>query len=105
MGTKTMSEHTSLKDDIDTGKGRVADAVRGHWADTLLPLWFRPYARLSRLERPHWLVAASLALPLVSHFGGGDSPKRRPAKPWRDPLVWCCLLARSGCDARSRMHV
>ncbi len=30
----------------------VADAVRGHWVDRYLPEPFRPYARLSRLERP-----------------------------------------------------
>ena len=36
----------------------MADAVRGHWVDTFLPAWFRPYARLSRLERPigWWLL-------------------------------------------------
>lgn len=38
--------------------GIVADAVRGHWADTLLPMWLRPYARLARWERPigWWLL-------------------------------------------------
>ncbi len=30
----------------------VADAVRGHWADRILPPSWRPYARLARLERP-----------------------------------------------------
>nr|WP_321458055.1 4-hydroxybenzoate octaprenyltransferase [uncultured Cohaesibacter sp.] len=47
-----------MKDQVTLGDGRVADAVRGHWADTLLPQWFRPYARLSRLERPigWWLL-------------------------------------------------
>ena len=47
-----------MKDQATLGEGRVADAVRGHWADTLLPSWFRPYARLSRLERPigWWLL-------------------------------------------------
>jgi 4-hydroxybenzoate polyprenyltransferase len=36
----------------------VADAVRGHWADRLLPPSWRPYARLARLERPigWWLL-------------------------------------------------
>ena len=36
----------------------VADAVRGHWVDRLLPEAMRPYARLARLERPigWWLL-------------------------------------------------
>ncbi len=36
----------------------VADAVRGHWADRVLPEAWRPYARLARLERPigWWLL-------------------------------------------------
>jgi 4-hydroxybenzoate polyprenyltransferase len=36
----------------------VADAVRGHWADRLIPVPLRPYARLVRLERPigWWLL-------------------------------------------------
>ncbi|MDR3372325.1 MAG: 4-hydroxybenzoate octaprenyltransferase [Ancalomicrobiaceae bacterium] len=36
----------------------VADAVRGHWVDRLLPVSWRPYARLMRLERPigWWLL-------------------------------------------------
>ncbi|MHC5654595.1 4-hydroxybenzoate octaprenyltransferase [Stappia sp. ICDLI1TA098] len=35
-----------------TVRGRVADAVRGHWVDTMAPDWLRPYARLARWERP-----------------------------------------------------
>jgi 4-hydroxybenzoate polyprenyltransferase len=36
----------------------VADAVRGHWADRLLPEAWKPYARLARLDRPigWWLL-------------------------------------------------
>ncbi len=36
----------------------VGDAVRGHWADRLVPKAWRPYARLARLERPigWWLL-------------------------------------------------
>ena len=36
----------------------VADAVRGHWADRIIPPSLRPYARLARLERPigWWLL-------------------------------------------------
>lgn len=38
--------------------GVVADAVGGHWADTILPEKLRPYARLARWERPigWWLL-------------------------------------------------
>jgi 4-hydroxybenzoate polyprenyltransferase len=61
----------------------VADAVRGHWVDRLLPDALRPYARLARLERPigWWLllwpcwwstalaaIAAHKALPNVWHL-------------------------------------
>ena len=37
---------------------KVADAVRGHWADRYIPLGWRPYARMARLERPigWWLL-------------------------------------------------
>jgi 4-hydroxybenzoate polyprenyltransferase len=36
----------------------VADAVRGHWADRFIPVGWRPYARMARLERPigWWLL-------------------------------------------------
>jgi 4-hydroxybenzoate polyprenyltransferase len=36
----------------------VRDAVRGHWADRLIPVPLRPYARLARLDRPigWWLL-------------------------------------------------
>lgn len=42
----------------DPAASVVADAERGHWADTLLPPWLRPYARLARWERPigWWLL-------------------------------------------------
>lgn len=55
---------------------RVADALPGHWVDRHLPLSFRPYARLMRLERPigWWLLALpcwwSLALGQIA-LGGG----------------------------------
>lgn len=37
---------------------KLPDAVRGHWADRLLPEDWRPYARMARLERPigWWLL-------------------------------------------------
>ena len=36
----------------------VADRVRGHWADRIVPPALRPYARMARLERPigWWLL-------------------------------------------------
>lgn len=38
--------------------GRVADAERGNWVDRLAPPWARPWARLSRADRPigTWLL-------------------------------------------------
>lgn len=37
---------------------RVADAVAGHWVDTLAPRFARPYLRLARIDRPigWWLL-------------------------------------------------
>lgn len=39
-------------------KGRVADAVAGHWVDTIAPARARPYLRLARIDRPvgWWLL-------------------------------------------------
>ncbi len=36
----------------------IPDAIRGHWADRLLPAAWVPYARMARLERPigWWLL-------------------------------------------------
>ncbi|HEY7750501.1 MAG TPA: 4-hydroxybenzoate octaprenyltransferase [Aestuariivirgaceae bacterium] len=54
----------------------VADRVRRHWVDRVLPQTFRPYARLARLERPigWWLLLLpgwwSIALAKVSRGGG-----------------------------------
>ncbi len=59
---------------------RVADALPDHWADRLLPLSFRPYARLMRLERPigWWLLLLpcwwGLALAQVAAGGGVPNP-------------------------------
>jgi 4-hydroxybenzoate polyprenyltransferase len=56
--------------------GRVADAVREHWADRVLPRSFRPYARLARLERPigWWLLLLpgwwAIAMAQVASGGG-----------------------------------
>ncbi|MEM8822894.1 MAG: 4-hydroxybenzoate octaprenyltransferase [Pseudomonadota bacterium] len=39
-------------------EGRVADAVKGNWVDTVAPVAARPYLRLSRADRPigTWLL-------------------------------------------------
>jgi len=44
---------------MSTGNDHIVrDAVRGHWADRVIPGPLRPYARLARLERPigWWLL-------------------------------------------------
>jgi 4-hydroxybenzoate polyprenyltransferase len=53
----TFAGHQSAMS-LPVTDGRVADAVKGHWADRILPVWSRPYARLARLERPigWWLL-------------------------------------------------
>lgn len=57
---------------------RVADAVRGHWADHYLPQGWRPYARLARLERPigWWLLLLPCwwGLPLGQIENGESAP-------------------------------
>ena len=59
-----------------TSDGRVADAVKLHWADHWLPSATRPYARLARLERPigWWLLLLpcwwSIALAQIPAGGG-----------------------------------
>ena len=42
----------------DSNHPTTPDAVRGHWVDRFAPVWFRPYARLARLDRPigWWLL-------------------------------------------------
>lgn len=81
-----------------TDAGVVADAVRGHWADTLLPPWLRPYSRLARWERPigWWLLlwpcwwSAALA---ADHAG----------RPWPNPwhlalfLIGAVAMRGAGC--------
>ncbi len=60
----------------ETTQGRVADAVKRHWADHWLPESWRPYARMARLERPigWWLLVLpcwwSIALAGVAQGGG-----------------------------------
>ena len=75
--------------------GVVADAVRGHWADTILPPWLRPYARLARWERPigWWLLLWpcwwSLAL-------AADANGRVWPNPWHLVLFLIGAVAMRG---------
>ena len=75
--------------------GVVADAVRGHWADTILPPWLRPYARLARWERPigWWLLLWpcwwSLAL-------AADASGRVWPNPWHLVLFLIGAVAMRG---------
>lgn len=75
--------------------GVVADAVRGHWADTILPARARPYARLARWERPigWWLLLWpcwwSLAL-------ASDAAGRAWPNPWHLALFLIGAVAMRG---------
>ena len=79
-----MSNPSSHGNDLSRIEGRVADAVRGHWADHYLPAWFRPYARLSRLERPIgwwlllwpclWSLTLAMATRNPAQLGSGPLP-------------------------------
>ncbi|WP_349359639.1 4-hydroxybenzoate octaprenyltransferase [Stappia sp.] len=79
----------------DTIKGRVADAVKGHWVDTRAPDWLRPYARLARWERPigWWLLLWpcwwSAALAAIA--GGAAYPD-----PWHLLLFMIGAIAMRG---------
>ena len=70
--------------------GRVADAVARNWVDRFMPLWTRPWLRLSRADRPAgtWLLLLpcwqSLALAIA-------------ATGWRIEDVW--LFAAMGAGA------
>lgn len=56
--------------------GKVADAQRGNWVDSVAPDWLKPYARLARWDRPigfwllFWPCAFALALAAL------DTPAR-----------------------------
>lgn len=58
----------------------VKDALTGHWAETMLPGFLRPFARLMRLERPigWWLLLLpcwwGLILAQISLGGGLPNP-------------------------------
>ncbi|MDR3496073.1 MAG: 4-hydroxybenzoate octaprenyltransferase [Ancalomicrobiaceae bacterium] len=76
----------------------VADAVRGHWVDRMLPRSWRPYARLMRLERPigWWLLLWpcwwSTALAAVAGH-------RATPNPWHLALflVGAIVMRGAGC--------
>jgi 4-hydroxybenzoate polyprenyltransferase len=61
--------------------GRVADAVKLHWADYWLPKGLRPYARMARLERPigWWLLLLPCwwSIMLAGIYQGGGWPDLR----------------------------
>lgn len=60
--------------------GRVADAVSGHWVDTLAPRAVRPYLRLARIERPvgWWLL-------LLPCWWSASLAAIAAGRPWPDP--------------------
>lgn len=72
--------------------GRVADAVRGSWVDTLAPPAWRPYLRLARADRPigSWLLLLpcwwSAAIAAI-------------AAGWPLPNLWHMLLFAIGAVA------
>jgi 4-hydroxybenzoate polyprenyltransferase len=72
--------YTAPMSDVSRQDRRVADALPGHWADRLLPVAARPYARLMRLERPigWWLLLLpcwwGLALGQIALGGGLPNP-------------------------------
>lgn len=93
-----MTASTPRPSPAPADAGIVADAVKGHWADTILPVWLRPYARLARWERPigWWLLlwpcwwSAALA---SDHAG----------RPWPNPwhlvlfLIGAVAMRGAGC--------
>ncbi|WP_321338703.1 4-hydroxybenzoate octaprenyltransferase [uncultured Cohaesibacter sp.] len=89
-----------MKDQATLGEGRVADAVRGHWADTLLPSWFRPYARLSRLERPigWWLLLWPCLWSLTLAVSTTQSGMLPPIEHilWNGVAFWLGAVAMRG---------
>jgi hypothetical protein len=98
--SQVSRKHTCVMSENSNTDGRVADAVREHWADRLLPQSWRPFARLARLERPigWWLLLLpgwwAIALSQVAAGGGL-------------PNVWFLVLfpGRCHCHARGRLHL
>lgn len=77
---------------MSASQGRVADAVRGSWVDTVAPAAWRPYLRLARADRPigSWLLLLpcwwSAALAAI-------------AAGWPVPNLWHMLLFAIGAVA------
>ncbi len=65
----------------------VADALPGHWAERWLPVSWRPYARLMRLERPvgWWLLLLPGLWAIVLAAAASSAP-------WREPLRLAVLF-------------
>lgn len=74
---------------------RLPDAVRGHWADRVVPLAARPYARLARLERPigWWLLLLPCwwSAALAALAAGSSYPD-----PWHLALFLVGAIAMRG---------
>ena len=72
--------YTAAMSDVSSRDRKVADALPDHWADRLLPMAARPYARLARLERPigWWLLLLpcwwGLGLGQIALGGGLPNP-------------------------------
>src|SRR2546430_12054239 len=77
---------------------RIADAPAGNWVDRLLPEKARPYARLSRLDRPigWWLLLIPCwwSLTLAQIAAGGGLPNLRYALLF---LLGAIVMRGAGC--------
>lgn len=76
----------------------VPDAPPGNWVDRHAPLWFRPYARLARFDRPigSWLLLFPCwwSLALAEHANGAAYPSL-----WYVLLFWigAVVMRGAGC--------
>jgi len=78
---------------------QVADAQKGNWVDSFAPLWFRPYARLARWDRP---VPPLLLLFWPCAMGWGWLPSG--ARTWLRFCRGAAVSRRLGSHARRRLH-
>ena len=79
---------TQIPELPEAAQGRVADAPKGNWVDTLAPAFARPYLRLSRADRPigTWL----LLIPCL--WGIALAAAVDAFRPWDAWLVISCAL-------------